>query len=141
MEVGKIAKPHHYTKGAIETIDHIEDMVEDPTSYRIGNAIKYLARWKYKNGHKDLLKVVWYVGRELVKAGYGVELLEVIEGLVRRELGHADKDKGTDSRAGEQDKPLQRSWARYRELRSTSRKRKDAQYGQKYTRWVVDSDT
>ena len=90
--MSKITQPHHYNQGSIETIDHIEDMVEDPTSYRMGNALKYLARWKFKNGHKDLLKVVWYVSRELVKAGYGEELQDVVESCIRREHGQVGTD-------------------------------------------------
>ncbi len=34
-----------------------------------GNAIKYLWRWKKKNGAEDLRKAVWYVNRLLEEQG------------------------------------------------------------------------
>ncbi|MBC8356547.1 MAG: DUF3310 domain-containing protein [Planctomycetes bacterium] len=55
-----VARPHHYTFGAIEVIDAIEawgcDFVE-------GNIIKYVARWKHKDGVTDLRKAAWYLKR------------------------------------------------------------------------------
>jgi len=55
-----VARPRHYTFGAIEVIDAIEawgcDFVE-------GNIIKYVARWKHKDGVTDLQKAAWYLNR------------------------------------------------------------------------------
>lgn len=102
-DLGKVSKPHHYSQGKIETIEHIEDMVDDPTSYRIGNAIKYLARWKYKNGHKDLLKVIWYVSRELVEAGFGEEVVSVVKQVNERKNGK--EQSSTDAGRGDSPSP------------------------------------
>ncbi len=56
----KINKPKHYTQGKIEVIDFIEDQKMD---YIEGNIIKYVARYKYKNGIEDLKKAEWYLKR------------------------------------------------------------------------------
>lgn len=58
-----VNSPVHYTKGDIECIDAIREMLctggfED---YCIGNAMKYLWRWRVKNGREDLAKAVWYL--------------------------------------------------------------------------------
>ena len=34
-------------------------------AFCIGNAIKYLWRWKHKNGLEDLRKAQWYISRVL----------------------------------------------------------------------------
>ena len=55
-----IDHPSHYTFSPIEVIDAIEawecDFVE-------GNIIKYVARWKHKDGVMDLRKAAWYLNR------------------------------------------------------------------------------
>jgi hypothetical protein len=55
-----VDRPRHYTFGGIEVIDAIEawgcDFVE-------GNIIKYVARWKHKDGVTDLRKAAWYLNR------------------------------------------------------------------------------
>lgn len=61
-----VNSPSHYTQGAIECIDAIEQVVKDLDGMEAmctGNAIKYLWRWKHKNGVEDLKKAVWYVQR------------------------------------------------------------------------------
>lgn len=58
--------PLHYTRGDIECIDAIEAAtagLSGPEAYSTGAAIKYLWRWKYKNGREDLQKAAWYVNR------------------------------------------------------------------------------
>lgn len=58
--------PSHYTRGDIECIDAIEAAtagLSGPEAYSTGAAIKYLWRWKHKNGREDLQKAVWYVNR------------------------------------------------------------------------------
>ena len=65
-----INHPAHYTQGNIECIDAIEAAVaglQGIEAVCTGNAIKYLWRWKYKNGVEDLKKAVWYIGK-LIKA-------------------------------------------------------------------------
>lgn len=59
-----VEKPTHYTSGAIECIDAIAAATEDLQgieAFDTGNAIKYLWRWKKKNGKQDLEKARWYV--------------------------------------------------------------------------------
>jgi hypothetical protein len=52
--------PSHYTAGKIECIDAIEAATEDLTGFEgmlTGNTLKYLWRWKKKNGVEDLKKL------------------------------------------------------------------------------------
>ena len=61
-----VNSPSHYTQGSIECIEAIEQVVKDLDGMEAmctGNAIKYLWRWKHKNGVEDLKKAVWYLQR------------------------------------------------------------------------------
>ncbi len=60
--------PDHYKQGNIEVIDFILDQ---KLNYLEGNVIKYLSRYKKKNGLEDLHKAEWYL-KELIK-GYDNE--------------------------------------------------------------------
>lgn len=52
-----VNRPEHYqTKNGLETIDAIEAVCT-------GNVIKYMSRWKKKNGIEDLKKAEWYLQR------------------------------------------------------------------------------
>lgn len=56
--------PSHYTYGGIECIDALKAATEGLDgieSFCTANAIKYLWRWKRKNGTEDLMKAVWYI--------------------------------------------------------------------------------
>lgn len=58
--------PAHYTQGGIECIDAIEAAVNELPGIEAvctGNAIKYLWRWKQKNGTEDLKKAIWYINK------------------------------------------------------------------------------
>lgn len=55
-----VNSPSHYTDGKIEVIDIIEDRRLD---FLEGNVLKYLLRYKHKNGKEDLLKAQWYLNR------------------------------------------------------------------------------
>lgn len=55
--------PLHYNWGKFETIDIIDDTVSDPTSYYHGNILKYVSRYRHKNGSQDLKKAQWYLER------------------------------------------------------------------------------
>jgi len=60
--------PFHYKQGAVECIDAIESATINLTGIDAvctANAIKYLWRWKEKNGVDDLLKAQWYINRLL----------------------------------------------------------------------------
>jgi hypothetical protein len=52
--------PSHYKQGNIEVIDFILDQ---KFNYLEGNVVKYLSRYKFKNGIEDLDKAKWYLGR------------------------------------------------------------------------------
>lgn len=57
--------PQHYqSKNGLEVIDVIEAFTDDLTGMEAvctGNALKYICRWKHKNGVQDLKKAVWYM--------------------------------------------------------------------------------
>ena len=57
--------PDHYkTKTGLETIDVIEAFTDGLIGIEAtdtGNVIKYICRWKKKNGLQDLQKAQWYL--------------------------------------------------------------------------------
>lgn len=56
--------PAHYTAGGIECIDGLAAAttgLEGIEAVCTANAIKYLWRWKHKNGVQDLEKAKWYI--------------------------------------------------------------------------------
>lgn len=58
--------PNHYTAGGIECIDALKaatEGLEGIEAVCTANAIKYLWRWKRKNGVEDLRKAIWYINR------------------------------------------------------------------------------
>lgn len=58
--------PAHYTAGSIECIDALAAATEGLRGIEAvctANAIKYLWRWKRKNGVEDLQKARWYIDR------------------------------------------------------------------------------
>lgn len=66
--------PSHYTQGSIECIDAIKAATVGLTGIEAvctGNAIKYLWRWKFKNGVEDIRKAIWYLERLLKEANDG----------------------------------------------------------------------
>lgn len=59
--------PKHYEMAnGMETIDVIAGATADASGfegYCLGNAIKYLTRYKKKNGLEDLYKARWYINK------------------------------------------------------------------------------
>ena len=58
--------PSHYNQGGIECIDAIQAAVTNlagPEAWLTGSAIKYLWRWRHKNGLADLQKAKFYLDR------------------------------------------------------------------------------
>ena len=55
--------PTHYTVGDIEVIEYIKDKLtkDEYVGYCIGNVIKYVSRYKHKNGKEDLDKALVYL--------------------------------------------------------------------------------
>ena len=62
-KVEMINHPSHYNQGKIECIDYIDDVLKDDYGFYIGNIIKYVTRYKGKNGLEDLTKAKWYLDR------------------------------------------------------------------------------
>jgi hypothetical protein len=61
-----INHPSHYTQGAIECIDAIKEATKGLFGIEAvctANIIKYVWRWKFKNGLEDLDKASWYLER------------------------------------------------------------------------------
>ena len=59
-----VSHPDHYKSGKYEVIDIIDEFCKDLTGTEAvctANAIKYILRWKKKNGVQDLKKAVWYL--------------------------------------------------------------------------------
>jgi hypothetical protein len=56
--------PTHYKQGNIEVIDFILDQ---NLNYLEGNVIKYVSRYKYKNGLEDLKKAQWYLNKIMLE--------------------------------------------------------------------------
>ena len=75
-----VSHPDHYqSKNGLEVIDVIEAFTEGLDGIEAtdtGNVIKYICRWKNKNGVQDLEKAKWY-------------LTHLIEHLEKEELKNA----------------------------------------------------
>jgi len=59
-----VSHPDHYKSGKYEVIDIIDEFCKDlqgTEAVCTANAIKYILRWKKKNGVQDLKKAVWYL--------------------------------------------------------------------------------
>ena len=68
----QVNSPLHYTKGRIEAIEIIEDVVagapEPVVGYLIGQTLKYLLRaWHKGNASQDLQKASWYLNRAILR--------------------------------------------------------------------------
>jgi hypothetical protein len=63
----EVDHPNHYqSETGLEAIDVIEAFTFDLKgieAFCTGNALKYLCRWKGKNGKTDLKKARWYINR------------------------------------------------------------------------------
>jgi len=64
MEIDPVNKPIHYNAGGIEAIEAILAATnEQAEGYLQGNIMKYLWRYRYKNGLEDLEKAQWYLNK------------------------------------------------------------------------------
>jgi hypothetical protein len=67
-----VSKPKHYNQGGIECIEALKAATTRLTGIEAvctANAIKYLWRWKDKNGAEDIRKAIWYCERLLKEIG------------------------------------------------------------------------
>lgn len=60
-----VSHPVHYqSETGLEVIDVIEAFTSDLKGIEAvdtANAIKYICRWRHKNGKQDLKKAIWYL--------------------------------------------------------------------------------
>lgn len=70
-KIDNVNHPQHYkAPNGLEAIDVIEAFTSDMSGFEAthtGNALKYLLRWKHKNGLEDLKKARWYISRLIEK--------------------------------------------------------------------------
>lgn len=72
MMIDMVTRPPHYNKGKVECIDALEAATCDLKGIEAictANAIKYLWRWRQKNGIEDLKKAKWYINHMIEKEG------------------------------------------------------------------------
>lgn len=60
-----IQTPSHYAQGSKQPIDFMRECMTEEAfeGFMVGNAVKYLMRYNYKDGIKDLYKCLDYVQR------------------------------------------------------------------------------
>lgn len=66
--------PDHYTQGKVECIDAIESATTGLVGIEAvytGQVMKYMWRWKRKNGVEDLRKAQFYLNRLITKVTKG----------------------------------------------------------------------
>tara|TARA_R100000700_G_scaffold14066_2_gene19839 strand:- start:3123 stop:3344 length:222 start_codon:yes stop_codon:yes gene_type:complete len=57
-----VNNPSHYNQAGVEAIDAIRAATGEGFEYYLqGNILKYLWRYRYKNGVEDLKKAEWYL--------------------------------------------------------------------------------
>lgn len=62
--VDMVNSPPHYNESGIECIDAIAAALGDGFEFYLqGNIMKYLWRYRYKNGTEDLKKARWYLDK------------------------------------------------------------------------------
>ena len=71
MKKDNVNFPSHYTKSEIECIDAIKSALGEGYEYYLqGNIIKYIWRYRDKNGVEDLEKAKWYLEKLIKKEKY-----------------------------------------------------------------------
>lgn len=62
--------PVHYAQGGMEVIDVIDAFTKECSgeeAFYVGNILKYVCRFKKKNGVEDLRKAEWYLAKLIEK--------------------------------------------------------------------------
>ena len=65
-----VNNPSHYTQGKVECIDAIESAVTGLMGFEAvctGHIIRYIWRWKFKNGLLDLKKCRYYLDKLIAR--------------------------------------------------------------------------
>ena len=77
-----VNSPPHYNKFGVECIEAIQSATGEGYEYYLqGNIIKYLWRYRYKDGVQDLEKAQWYLSRLIEIKNKADEQLPLFEGL------------------------------------------------------------
>ena len=78
-----VNSPPHYNKYGVECIEAIQSATGEGFEYYLqGNIIKYLWRYRYKNGVQDLEKAQWYLSRLIeIKKKTDSDQVDLLEGL------------------------------------------------------------
>ena len=64
MTDDNVHSPRHYNQAEIECIEAIEAATDGGFEFYLqGNIIKYIWRYRYKNGVEDLKKAKWYLDK------------------------------------------------------------------------------
>jgi hypothetical protein len=59
-----VNQPSHYRVGEVEAIDYLfQQLGTNVKFYLEGNILKYMHRWRFKNGVEDLRKARWYLDK------------------------------------------------------------------------------
>ena len=66
MKANNPVEPNHYTEMKLPPVDYIMANEGDFT-WCISNVIKYVSRYKRKNGIEDLRKAKWYLERQIAE--------------------------------------------------------------------------
>jgi|TARA_R110000824_G_scaffold197329_1_gene380741 hypothetical protein len=81
-----LVNPKHYKSDkGLECIDCIEGVVEGLTGIEAtdtGNIMKYLWRWKNKDGVNDLKKAQWYINHLIAHVENDTEKLKTMEEIL-----------------------------------------------------------
>ena len=88
--------PVHYTSGKVECIDAIESATGELTGIEAvctGNIIKYVWRWKFKNGVEDLEKASWYLNKLIEKKKIDENGEEKMQETVKEETREEAKEE------------------------------------------------
>ena len=65
-----VNSPSHYNQAGVECIEAIAAATDNGFEYYLqGNIIKYIWRYRYKNGIEDLKKAQWYINKLIETKG------------------------------------------------------------------------
>lgn len=64
-KMNNVDHPSHYNHGGKETIEILKDFLTEDEfkGFLKGNVLKYMHRYKFKNGIEDLNKASWYLDK------------------------------------------------------------------------------
>lgn len=89
-----VNRPVHYASGKVECIDAIESATQNLSGLEAvctANVIKYVWRWKAKNGLEDLHKARWYLDKLIATATQGSALPVEPSGIREEVTGSLNK--------------------------------------------------